>query len=412
MDGRQPREQLGTSVTVFRNCMLLRDHEIRREDLWVRDGLIIDPEPLFFDEHVGFNREVDCGGALIAPGLIDLQINGGFGVDFSYAINDETSAKESLTKVAKGILAHGVTSFCPTIVTSSREKYHAILPWITPTSGSAEMGAEILGAHVEGPFIAAAKKGAHTEEYIRDLSGGIEAVEDMYGDFKNIRIITLAPEHDPMGKVVRELCAKGISVSMGHSVANLTHGETAAINGATLITHLFNAMSAFHHRDPGLMGLLTSKMLHDKKVYYGIIADGIHTHPAALRMAYRTNFPAMCLVTDAICAMGLEDGTYHLGPQPITVKGERAVITGTNTLCGAIATLFRAVQKLMKGARCSIVEALEAASLHPAEALGIQLKKGSLNFGCDADFIMINVPEMELLSTWIGGKCVFRKTED
>ncbi|TRY64342.1 hypothetical protein TCAL_00846 [Tigriopus californicus] len=410
MTGRRP-QATSTSVTVFRNCMLLRNHEIRREDLWVRDGIIIDPEPLFFDEQVGWNQEIDCGGVLIAPGLIDLQINGGFGVDFSYAINDQASAQESLVKVAKGILAHGVTSFCPTIVTSSQDKYHAILPWITPTPGSAETGAEILGAHVEGPFIAVAKKGAHTEEYIRDLSGGSEAVEAMYGSLNNVRIITLAPEHDPTGQVVRELCAKGISVSMGHSSANLTHGETAALNGATLITHLFNAMSAFHHRDPGLLGLLTSKMLHDKSVYYGIIADGIHTHPAALRMAYRTNFPAMCLVTDAICAMGLEDGTYHLGPQSITVEGQRAVITGTDTLCGAIATLFRAVQKLIKGARCSIVEALEAASLHPAEALGIQRKKGSLDFGCDADFIMINVDEMDLLSTWIGGKRVYKKPE-
>ena len=157
-------------------------------------------------------------------------------------------------------------------------------------------------------------------------------------------------------------------MSVGHSMATLSQGENAVRAGARLITHLFNAMASFHHRDPGLVGLLTSKMLGEgNEVFYGIIADNIHTHPAALRIAYRTNFPQMCLVTDATCAMGLEDGVYRLGEQAIQVKGETAVIVGTETLAGAIASLWTGIKKLVKGARCSLVEAIEAASLHPAK---------------------------------------------
>ena len=190
-------------------------------------------------------------------------------------------------------------------------------------------------------------------------------------------------------------------------MATLSQGERAVRNGARLITHLFNAMAAFHHRDPGLMGLLTSTKLENHPVYYGIIADGIHTHPAALRVAYRTNFPSLCLVTDAITALGFKDGTYNLGELAIEVKGARAVLAGTDTLCGAIADMMLSVRKLMKGARCTLVEALEAASLHPAQALKIERKKGTLNIGTDADFIMLDSVRVQLVSTWIAGNMVY-----
>ncbi len=168
--------------------------------------------------------------------------------------------------------------------------------------------------------------------------------------------------------MVSECSRRGICVSVGHSSATLTEGECAVNHGATLITHLFNAMTSFHHRDPGLLGLLTSRKLDPgRRVFYGLIADGAHTHPAAVRIAYRTNFPAMCLVTDAVTGLGLEDGKYTLGEQPIEVRQEKAFVAGTNTLCGAVVSLFGAVKKAIKYSQCSLVEALEAASLHPAQ---------------------------------------------
>ena len=403
-------------ITVFRNCQLLRDHAIVEDDLWVRDGKILNPQDILMREHRNFDREIDCRGRLLAPGLIDLQINGAFGVDFTNDIVDEKTAKGHLLTVSKGLVKQGVTSYCPTLVTSAPEVYDRILPWMEPRAGSRESGAEVLGAHVEGPFMSKLKKGAHNEDFIQTLDQGEDDIKNTYRHLDNICIVTLAPELDGANdyRATRYCTSRGIVVSLGHSMATLSEGEQAVVaGGARLITHLFNAMAAFHHRDdPGLIGLLTSNRLDGNPCFYGIIADGIHTHPAALRIAYRTNFASLCLVTDAICAMGLNDGTYRLGSKTIEVRGERATIAGTETLCGAITTLWKSVQKLMKGARCSLVEGLEAASLHPAQAIGIQDRKGTLDFGSDADFVMIDRADMRIESTWIAGNQVYDSAEE
>lgn len=144
-----------------------------------------------------------------------------------------------------------------------------------------------------------------------------------------------------------------------------------------------------------------------KTVYFGIISDGIHTHPAALRIAYRAHPEGLVLVTDAISAMGLEGGTHHIGQLAIEVRDSKAYIVGTNTLCGCIATMNQCVQIFKEATACSMEYALEAASLHPAQVLGISDTKGTLNFGADADFIMIN-DNLDVLSTWIAGECVYK----
>jgi len=156
-------------IVVFRNCRLLRSHAIVKEDLWVRKGKIIDPEPLFYLERRTYTKQVDCQGALIAPGLIDIQINGAFGVDFTRDVKDAKTAEECLRKVGVGLLSHGVTSYCPTVVTSSSDNYRRVLPHLGPSPGGPDCGAEILGAHLEGPFISRVKKGAHKEEHIYDF---------------------------------------------------------------------------------------------------------------------------------------------------------------------------------------------------------------------------------------------------
>ena len=217
----------------------------------------------------------------------------------------------------------------------------------------------------------------------------------------------MAPELDKDCHIVKTIRDKGVLISLGHSIANLKDGEAAVKHGATLITHLFNAMNAFHHRDPGLVGLLTTNNLDNQKVHYGIIADGVHCEQASLKLAYNTNFEGMCLITDGIGALGLEDGVYTLGEQCVEVKGLRAVVVGTNTLCGAIGNLFDAVKNLHDWAECSWVDAINAATLHPAIALQLDKSKGTLRFEGDADFIMLNLEEFKLNSTWISGNCVY-----
>lgn len=163
----------------------------------------------------------------------------------------------------------------------------------------------------------------------------------------------------------------------------------------------------FHHRDPGLVGLLAStKIPEGKQIYFGIISDGVHTHPAALRIAYRAHPDGLILVTDAISALGLDPGTYRLGQYSIEVRDAKAYISGTNTLCGSIAPLDECIRIFKRASRCSLVYAIEAASLHPAKCLGIEARKGTLNYGGDADFVFLD-DELMVKSTWIAGDCVF-----
>lgn len=393
-------------ITQFINCRILRDHKLQREDLWVREGKILNPEKLFFDELGYADIQVDCENRIIAPGFIDTQINGGFGKDFSQP-SDNITAEVSL--VAKKILEHGVTSFCPTLITSPPAVYHKVLPQIKVHNGGPH-GAGVLGVHLEGPFISAGKKGAHPEKFLRTLqSRGMEDLMEVYGSLDNVAVVTLAPELSGSLSVVRELSQRGITVSLGHSEANLSKAEEAVQQGASFITHLFNAMPPFHHRDPGIVGLLTSDQIPEgRTVFYGMIADGIHTNPAALRIAHRAHPSGLMLVTDALAAMGLPEGRYTLGQQDIEIHGAYAYVAGTNTLCGSIATMDMCVRHFKQASGCNVEEALEAASLHPAQLLGIASSKGKLDYGADADLVLLD-DDLNVKSTFISGEEVWRK---
>ncbi|KAI5732799.1 hypothetical protein M8J76_004296 [Diaphorina citri] len=378
-----------SKLTQFFNCKILRDHQIIDEHLWIQNGKIVDPEKIFYDERRMADFRFDCGGKLIAPGFIDIQINGGFGVDFSHDID---SVDKNVSIVARGILAHGVTSFCPTLVTSEPQVYKKVLSRLRKTPGG-KHGATVLGAHVEGPFISPDKKGAHSLSKIVTFDKGFDSVREVYGNLSNIAIITLAPELAGSMEVIDKLVEQGITVSLGHSSADINIAE-----------------EAFHHRDPGIIGLLSSDNIDSSKVYYGIIADGVHTHPSALRIANSTHPEGLVIVTDAISALGLDEGTHYLGERAIEVKNNCAYIAETSTLCGSITPFNGCVQFFMRSTRCSLVHALEVASLHPAKALGLEQHKGTLDFGADADFVILD-EGLHVYSTWIAGDCVYTDTE-
>ncbi|GAB1300654.1 N-acetylglucosamine-6-phosphate deacetylase [Apodemus speciosus] len=405
------------------------------EDLWVRGGRILDPEKLFFEERRVADEQRDCGGRILAPGFIDVQINGGFGVDFSKATEDVGSG---VALVARRLLPHGVTSFCPTLVTSPPEVYHkcltgllcfrktdlmasfsasdlladeAVLPQIPVKSGGPH-GAGVLGVHLEGPFISREKRGAHPEAYLRSFeANAFHDVLATYGPLDNVCIVTLAPELDRSHEVIQALTAQGIRVSLGHSVADLQAAEVAVQSGATFITHLFNAMLPFHHRDPGIVGLLTSDQLPPGHcIFYGMIADGIHTNPAALRIAHRAHPQGLVLVTDAVPALGLGNGRHTLGQQEVEVDGLIAYIAGTKTLSGSIAPMDVCIRHFLQATGCSVESALEAASLHPAQLLGLEKTKGSLDFGADADFVVLD-DALHVQATYISGELVWQAEE-
>uniref|UniRef100_A0A4W3HNK5 N-acetylglucosamine-6-phosphate deacetylase n=1 Tax=Callorhinchus milii TaxID=7868 RepID=A0A4W3HNK5_CALMI len=389
-------------IIQFHNCRILKDHKLRREDLWIREGKILNPEKLFFDEKGSADVQIDCKERIIAPGYIDVQINGGYGYDFSLETDNVNCG---ISVVAKKLLSTGVTSFCPTIITSPIEVYQKVLPRLALRDSQPAHGSALLvGVHLEGPFISEQKKGAHLSQNIRSYKArGFQDLLDVYGSLDNVSIVTLAPEMERSEEVTGELVRRGIRVSLGHSIASLSQAEAAVKQGATFITHLFNAMLPFHHRDPGIVGLLTSDQIPDGQImFYGLIADGIHTNPAALRIAHRAHPSGLVLVTDAVAAMGLPTGQHTLGQQIIHIDEElHAYVAGpcsrVNCVC---VSLFH---------RCSVEAALEAASLHPAQLLGIDSVKGQLEYGMDADMLLLD-DELNVKATYIAGQRVWKKS--
>uniref|UniRef100_A0A1I7XVV5 N-acetylglucosamine-6-phosphate deacetylase n=1 Tax=Steinernema glaseri TaxID=37863 RepID=A0A1I7XVV5_9BILA len=394
----------GAHLLQFVNCRLLRGGRFLAEDLWVEDGRVKDPEKVFFEERRRADLQIDCEGLILCAGFIDVQINGGFGVDFSSVESDRFVA--GLELVAQKLLGFGVTSFLPTIITSKRDFYHNHLPLLKPRNGS-RRGAGILGAHLEGPFISAEKRGAHPlENVVGHLDSDPEAaLLDMFGSLEHVAMVTIAPELPGALEAIRYLTKRGVVVSIGHSSAGLVAGEKAIDAGARSITHLFNAMRSYHHRDPGLVGLLASKYV-SRELYYGMISDGVHTHDSALRLAHRARPEGLVLVTDAISAFGMGEGKHRLGAQTVRVSGFHATIDGTDTTAGSVANMPFCVSRLVKAARCSLEEALECATVRPAELLGVAASKGTLAFGADADFVLLD-ESVHVAATFIAAERVF-----
>ncbi len=375
----------GKTVRYY-NARIVRDHALQAGDLWVADGKIIAPQ-------IKADLEIDVHGLIIAPGYIDLQINGGFGLDF-------TTQADRVSEVARLLPQYGVTAFLPTVISSSKERYRQALPHLQPKKGGAH-GATILGVHLEGPFFHPKQCGAHDPLMIRSFDDS-SSIEDFYGSLDGVKIVTLAPEIKGALGAIAHLKQRCIVASVGHSNASYQEMQQAIEAGASLATHLFNAMTPFHHRDPGVI----ASVLTTPGYFYSIIADGHHLHPAAINLAWRSNPDGLILVTDAMEALGLSDGVYHLGTREVEVQKSKAFLAGAATLAGSVLSLDAAVRNLLAYTSCSLVEAIEAASWKPAVILGMQDVKGSLQEGADADFIFLD-DDLYVHATCIAGEPCF-----
>uniref|UniRef100_A0A7S4R5P2 Amidohydrolase-related domain-containing protein n=2 Tax=Ditylum brightwellii TaxID=49249 RepID=A0A7S4R5P2_9STRA len=251
-----------------------------------------------------------------------------------------------------------------------------------------------------------------------------------------IVIVTLAPERPGAISLIKELSNQNVVVAMGHTDATLAEGIEGVTSGATLITHLFNAMNPFHHREPGMLGMLmlddddgsdgndeshnsvstnknengpvtSDRNISKHRPYFSLIVDGIHSHPSAVKLAHRLHPNGCVLVTDAMSAMGLGDGTHTLGTMKVDIKGNRATVSGTNTLAGSVVSMDSCVKSYRKFTKCSVGEAIRAATLHPAKVLGIDNRKGRICAGYDADLTLLGVDELDVMGTWVGGKKEF-----
>ena len=287
--------------------------------------------------------------------------------------------------------------------------YHRNLAMYGYQEASVENGAAILGAHCEGPFISLQRAGAHPHECIRSPTEGQKSVDDMYGDISNVRLVTMAPELEGAFEAYKYLVSRGITVSMGHTAAHLSRAIEGVDAGATLITHLFNAMTPFHHRDPGLIGVLG--MPTDQSPFYSIIVDGIHSHPYAVRFANKADGERCVLITDAMSAAGLPDGHYMIGKQNVLVANNRAVLEENHdTLAGSIVGMDECVRNYVKFTGCTKEEALRNATLNPAKAIHMHHKKGALDANMDADFLFLD-DDLNVLATFVGGELAWTKDD-
>lgn len=336
---------------------------------------------------------VDASNRLVAPGFVDIQINGGWGHDF-------TDDPSSIRAVARQLPSTGVTTFLPTIVTSPIDRRSAAIDALAAVSrGSGE--ADPVGLHFEGPAISPERRGAHDPAYI-----GMPAADEIATwAGGNVRLVTIAPELDGAIDAIERLTAQGVVVSLGHTGCTSDRFAAARAAGATLVTHLFNAMAPFGHRAPGPIGAT----LADPTVRAGLICDGLHADPVAVRMAWRSLGPSrFVLVTDAMAALGLDAGTARtvgLASLDVTI-GPDGVRLADGTLAGSDLRLDTAVRNLVDMTDCTPAEAITAATATPAAAVGLS-DRGRIDTGMRADLVLLD-DELVVRHTIIEGATAWK----
>jgi N-acetylglucosamine-6-phosphate deacetylase len=321
---------------------------------------------------------------ILAPGLIDLQVNGCFGVDFAY--------DEDWSTAVRRLPETGVTAFLPTLITAPLQDLVAVLRRV-PTSLS---GARILGVHVEGPFLAVERRGAHDASLFCDPT---QARLDALLEPGTMALLTLAPERAGALAAIERLAAAGVLVSVGHSDAEAEVVEAAASAGARMVTHLFNAQRGIHHREPGVAG----QALADSRLASSLILDGHHVVDAVAGIAFAAAGERIALVTDAIAATGMPPGLYELGGEPVIVRPDRPPSRPDGTLAGATLRLDEAVARAVAIGVPPAV-ALEAASRVPADLLG-RRDLGRIEPGAAADLVWLD-DAYRARATWVGGELV------
>ena len=313
---------------------------------------------------------LDVAGDWISLGGIDLQINGALGLAFP-DLSEENCHK--LEAICQFLWCQGIDGVLPTIVTTSIENIQRSLSTISQflKSCNSQNTSQILGVHLEGPFLNFEKRGAHPAEYLLPLT--VEQIKRVLGDYASVvKVITLAPELDPTGSAIAYLRSLGIIVSLGHSQATATQAQQAFAQGATLVTHAFNAMPSLHHREPGLLGAA----IVDPNVHCGLIADGQHVSLLMLELVLKASqFHNLFLVSDALSPLGLPDGTYPWDTRQIDVQHGTARLLG-KTLAGTTLPLLVGVQNLVKWGVCEVELAIALATTAPRRAIA---QSGYLN---------------------------------
>ena len=349
---------------------------------------------------------LDASNCYVIPGLIDVHFHGGAGADFS------DGSLESLQKLGRYELLHGITSICPASMTLPEEqllticktaaeyacRFQALAAAHTPSSPSP--CAELVGIHLEGPFISPAKKGAQKESNIVPPSAALfeklwEASDGL------LKIITMAPETDSALSFIREFSDR-VHISVGHTAADYDTASRAFDAGADHLTHLFNAMSPLHHRNPGPIGAA----FEHPEVFVEMICDGVHIHPAVMKASLQMfGKERIVFISDSMRATGLPDGHYELGGQPVDVKGHLATLPD-GTIAASVTNLMDCVKKAVS-VGIPLETAVRCASYNPACSIGVSDRLGSIEVGKQADCVLLNIDTFEIQAIIKAGQIAF-----
>lgn len=358
-----------------------------RHAVLIRDGTIADV--VAHDAVPDGVNQVQLDGGLLAPGFIDLQVNGGGGVMF----NDSLSA-EGIAAIGAAHRRYGTTGFLPTLISDKPGTIPAAMAAVRDAIDQGVPG--VLGVHIEGPFLNVARKGVHDPTAIRRAEPS--DIADLASLTVGRTLVTLAPETAPDG-MIRALADAGIRVAAGHTAASYEEIQAAFGQGLAGFTHLFNAMTPMESRAPGVVGAA----LLDPDSWCGLIVDGIHVHPASLSVAIAAKPRGkMFLVTDAMATVGAEDKSFRLYGETITETDGR-LATADGTLAGSALDMAGAVRNAVQLLALPIEEALRMASLYPAAFMGLDDTMGRIAPGYRADLVLLD-DELRVIDTWIGGE--------
>jgi len=340
-------------------------------------------------------RRVDASGLHVLPGLIDTHVHGTHGDDVML------DGADGIRRISARFPQYGTTAWLPSTISARHPELLAAIGWCIEAQENPADGAEIVGLHVEGPYINMKRKGAQPAEGVRDPDFG-EVRELLEAARGQMRVMTLAPELPGGLELIRLLVREGVIASLGHSDATYDQALEAIVAGAAHATHLFNAMPPIHHRDPGLI----TACLNEPSILAEVIPDGVHLHPHIVRLALRhKGADRVALITDAFSATGLSDGEHTLGPHRVSVRDAWCTLPD-GTIAGSILTMNYAVRNAMEFAGVSLVEAVRMSSLIPAGVAGCAGRKGSLETGKDADVTLVD-RTFQCQATWVRGRLVY-----
>jgi len=387
-----------TSVYINHATIYLEEKVIRDGSVLIEDGLITKVNSGEISSLPENTQVVDGTGLHLIPGFIDGHIHGANGAD----VMDATA--EALDTIAAVLPEEGTTSFVATTITQAPEHVEAALK-NTAAYNSKTGQAEMLGVHLEGPFIEKNKAGAQPLEYIMepDLEQ-FKAWQQLSGN--KIKTITMAPEHDRDGSFIDYLFGNGINVSAGHTDAGFSDMKEAVSLGVRQVTHLCNAMTGIHHRDIGVVG--AAFFLEDLRAE--LIADGIHVSPEMLSLIFANmGSERLLLITDAMRAKCLKSGNYELGGQPVAVTEDRAVLPD-GTLAGSILKMNEGAKQMLQLPGVTMRDILRMSAENPAKQLGLWERKGSIEVGKDADILLVN-DELDIKYTICRGVIAFKEEQ-